>query len=72
MPYFVYEIHPPKRLTLVDSFEGYRDARARARELRAALGTDTEQTVRVIFAQSSEAAVRLLQEVREPRPLGEE
>ena len=72
MPYYVYEIYPPRRLELVDSFEAYRDARTRARDLRATLGADAEQTVRVIFAQSTEEASRLLTEVREPRPLGEE
>ena len=72
MPYYVYEIYPPRRLELVDSFEAYREARTRARDLRAALGADAEQTVRVIFAQSTEEASRLLTEVREPRPLGEE
>ena len=72
MPYFVYEIFPPKRLQLVESFDDYREARTRARGLRAALGADAEQTVRVIFARSTEEATRLLTEVREPRPLGEE
>ena len=72
MPYFVYEIFPPRRLQLVDSFEGYREARSRARALRAALAADAEQSVRVIHAQTTEEATRLLMEVREPRPLGEE
>jgi hypothetical protein len=72
MPYYVYEIFPPKRLELVDGFSAYREARTRARALRAALGADAEQSVRVIYAQSTEEAARLLTEVREPRPLGEE
>ena len=72
MPYFVYEIYPPRRLELVDGFESYREARERARSLRADLGAEAEQTVRVIFARSTEEATRLLMEVREPRPLGEE
>ena len=72
MPYYVYEIFPPRRLELVDGFAAYREARIRARALRAALGTDAEQSVRVIYAQSTEEATRLLTEAREPRPLGEE
>lgn len=72
MPYFVYEIFPPRRVELVDSFDGYREARTRARALRAALGADAEQAVRVIHASSTEEATRLLTEVREARPLGEE
>ncbi len=42
MPYYVYEILPPRRLALVDGFAAYREARTRARELRAALGADAE------------------------------
>ncbi len=72
MPYYVYEILPPRRLELVDGFEAYREARARARALRAALGADAGKSIRVIYAQSTEEATRLLTEVREPRPLGEE
>ncbi len=72
MPYFIYEIFPPGRLGLVDSFAAYREARTRARALRAALGADAERSIRVIYAQSTEEAARLLSEVREPRPLGEE
>jgi hypothetical protein len=72
MPYYIYEIIPPRRLELVDSFDGYRDARTRARALRATLGTDAERSVRVIYAENTEEATRLLMEVREPRPLGEE
>ena len=72
MPYFIYEVFPPRRLELVDSFAAYREARTRARALRAALGADAAQTIRVIFAQSTEQATRLLTEAREPRPLGEE
>jgi predicted exporter len=72
MPYFIYEIFPPGRLVLVDNFAVYREARARARTLRAALGANAAQTIRVIYAQSTEQATRRLTEVREPRPLGEE
>ena len=72
MPYFVYEIFPPRRLQLMDSFAAYREARTRARALRVALAADAEQTVRVIYAHSAEEATRLLTEAREPRPLGEE
>jgi hypothetical protein len=72
VPYYIYTITPPKRLELVDSFDGYRDARTRARALRAALEADTDRTVRVIFAHNTDEATRLLMEVREPRALGEE
>ncbi len=72
MPYFVYKLSPPRRLEPVATFEGYRDARARARALRLALGPQSNTRVRVVFAQDGPEAERLLSEIREPRPLGEE
>ncbi len=72
MPYFVYRISPAKRLELVSSFETYKDAKRLARTMRAQLGEQPADTVRVIFAQNDAEAVRLLSEKREPRPLGEE
>ena len=72
MPYFVYKISPRKRLELVDTFERYRDAKVRTRSLRAELRADDDHIVKMIFAQNVDEAERLLTEVREPRPLGEE
>ena len=72
MPYFVYEIAPPKQLTVIDSFENYRDAKTHARSLRAAMKPGDDKIIKLIFAKSSEEARRLLMEVREPRPMGEE
>jgi hypothetical protein len=72
MPYFVYKIHPGKRFELTDRFETFRDARDRARGLRAALGPADAFTVKVMFAKDPEQAERLMAEEREPRPLGED
>jgi len=72
MPYFVYEITPPRSLKRVEAFERYRDARSAARALRAALPADSARSVRVIFASGEAQAETLLREKREPRPLGEE
>lgn len=72
MAYFIYKIFAPKRLEYIDEFEAYRDARAFARGLRKELTREDECTVRMIFAPGREQAERLLREIREARPLGED
>ena len=72
MAYFVYKIFEPKRLEYVDEFEAYRDARAFTRGLRKELKAADGCVVRMIFAPSRDRAERLLTEVREARPLGED
>ena len=54
------------------TLERYRDAKVRTRSLRAELRAEDDHMVRMIFAQNVDEAERLLTEVREPRPLGEE
>jgi hypothetical protein len=72
MPYYVYRIRPGRQFELADTFPGYREARDRAREMRAGIESGDEYTVKVMFAKSPEEAERLMSEVREPRPLGED
>ncbi|MDX1513824.1 MAG: decarboxylase [Gammaproteobacteria bacterium] len=72
MTYYVYKIFPPKRLEYVDEFEAYREARTFTRNMRRALTSDDQCTVRMIFAPSKEQAEHLLRETREARPLGED
>jgi len=72
MPYYIYKIHPPKRLEHIDAFDAYRDAKTFTREQRKALTPDDDYTIRMIFASSKQHAERLLKEVREARPLGED
>jgi hypothetical protein len=72
MAYYVYKIFAPKRLEYVDEFEAYRDAKTFTRGLRKQLAAKDECTVRMIFAPSKEQAERLLAEIREARPLGED
>lgn len=72
MAYYVYKISPPKRLQFVDEFEAYRDAKTLTRAMRKELTPEDDCTVRMIFAPSREQAERLLKEVREARPLGED
>ena len=72
VPYFVYRIHSPQRLELVDSFEVYREAKHTVRRLRDEAIDPQDPTIRMMFANSPAEAERLLIEKREPRPLGEE
>jgi hypothetical protein len=72
VPYYVYKIHPPKRLEHMDVFDTYRDAKVFTREERKKLGPEDSCTVRMIFAPGKEQAERLLTQVREARPLGED
>ena len=72
MPYYVYKITAPKRLEYIDVFDAYRDARSFTRARRKELTPDDGATLRMIFAPGKEQAERLLKEVREARPLGED
>jgi hypothetical protein len=72
MPYYVYKITPPKRLEYIDEFDAYRDARSFTRARRKELTAGDGATLRMIFAPGKEQAERLLKEVREARPLGED
>lgn len=70
MPYFIYKITPGptkmiKRLELLTQFEVFNDAKNKAREMRADLGTDTDITIKVIFAATPLEAEEKLQEHRE-------
>lgn len=72
MAYYVYKVYPPKRLEYVDDFETYKDAKSLARGMRKDLTPQDDYMVRMIFAPNGEQAERLLKEVREARPLGED
>jgi hypothetical protein len=72
MPYYVYKIHPPKRLEYVEAFENYRPAKTFVRTMRETLLTGDDCAARIIFAATRNEAERLLKEVREARPLGED
>ncbi len=70
MPYYIYKITPGptkmvKHLDLQTQFEVFNDAKAKAREMRAELGTDSDIVVKVIFAATPLEAEEKLQEHRE-------
>lgn len=69
MPYFIYAIQQGpamiKHLEKLEQFEKFKDAKNRAREMRANAGAGDERAIKVIFAESELEAEEKLQEHRE-------
>lgn len=70
MPYFIYQIgHSAgavvKNLTLVTSFEDYKEAKSEIRNLRASAKKVDGAEWKMVFAESELQAEELLQEKRE-------
>ena len=72
MPYFVYRVSNPLRLTHVDTKERYQDARALVRSLREAQTQETEDQYRMVFAKHQAEAEKLLSTPRDERVIGED
>jgi hypothetical protein len=72
MPYFVYRITQPLRLTHVDTKERYQDARALVRSLREAQPQSPEDFYRMVHANNRAEAERLLSTPRDERVIGED
>jgi len=75
MPYYLYKISTPdgldlvKHLELLETFDVFRDAKARAKHLRAhAAAPDTDFSYKVMFAENQLSAEEQLLEKRE-RPV---
>jgi len=76
MPYFVYKITPGptnlvKTLEKLDHYESFKEAKARARTLRADLSEGDTVQIKVMFADSELEAEELLMEKREEQILRE-
>lgn len=72
MPYFVYAVRPFAQLEHLADFDTYRPASLHAKVLRAAQPADSPVRIKVMFAETAEAAEDLLCAVRDPRPTGED
>jgi len=70
MPYFVYKIteRPIRLLEKLEQHDAYRDASARAKQLRSEQAADAGSVIKVMFAESELHAEDLLNEVREAAP----
>ena len=72
MPYFVYRISDPLRLTHMDTKERYQDARALVRSLRETETQETGDQYRMVFAKHQSEAEKLLSTPRDERVIGED
>lgn len=72
MPYFLYRITPERKLSLIDTFEKYRDASSTARRLRAEQNVDDRHQIRMIFADTPKQAQLLLTDLRKPKTEGDD
>lgn len=70
MPYFIYKIYemPIRRLEKMEQHEVYREAAARAKQLRSEFEDDASYIIKVIFAETELHAEDLLNQVRAPIP----
>ena len=72
MPYFVYRISPERKLTLLETFARFKEAKDHARSLRAQQATDDRNTIRMIFAEDAKKAQLLLTDLRNPKTEGDD
>jgi hypothetical protein len=72
MPYFIYQISPDRKLTLLDTLDKFKDARNFARSLRAKQAPEAKDMVRMIFAESPKKAQLLLSDPRSARTDGDD
>lgn len=72
MPYFLYRISPDRRLTLIETFDKYPDAKSTARRLRAEQSADDHHKIRMIFAENPKKAQLLLTDLRNPKTEGDD
>ncbi|GAB5605532.1 hypothetical protein [Sideroxyarcus sp. TK5] len=70
MPYYIYRIteRPIRMLEKLEQHEVYKEASARAKELRKQEVWDENGQIKMIHAENELQAEDLLNEVREPAP----
>jgi len=72
MPYFVYRIAPDRKLTLIETFAKFKEAKDRARSLRAQQAADDCDIIRMIFADDQKKAQLLLTDLRTAKTEGDD
>ena len=70
MPYFIYRVtdFPIRQLEKLEQHDVYREASARAKQLRAELPAGSQALIKMIHAESELHAEDMLNQVREPAP----
>jgi len=72
MPYYIYRVAAFAQIEKLAEFDAFKPASAHAKALRAAPGTAPQNKIKLMFADTEQAAEDLLCQVREPGPLGDE
>ena len=72
MPYFVYRISAERKLTLLNTFDKFTDAKNFARSLRAQQPLGANETIRMMFAENPKKAQLLLSDLRTPKTDGDD
>lgn len=72
MPYFVYRISPERKLTLLETFAKFKEAKDHARSLRAQQVPDDRNIFRLIFAEDQKKAQLLLKDARTAKVEGDD
>ena len=75
MPYFVYRISAQRKLTLLNTFDKFIDAKDFARSLRSLRAQQVpgaNETIRMIFAENPKKAQLLLTDLRNPKTDGDD
>lgn len=72
MPYFLYRISPERKLTLIETFEKFQEAKTLARRLRAEQPAGGNDQFRMIFAENPKKAQLLLTDIRNPKTDGDD
>jgi hypothetical protein len=68
VPYYIYKIyeHPIRRLEKLEQHAAYRDASARAKQLRQESPVDAVYRIKMIFGETELHAEDALNQLREP------
>jgi hypothetical protein len=72
MPYFVFSIRPFAQIRKLAEFDGFKDASAHAKSLRASQSSDRDAQIKVMFAENERLAEDLLCQIRTPSPSGDD
>ncbi|TSA17990.1 MAG: hypothetical protein D4R74_01900 [Betaproteobacteria bacterium] len=70
MPYYIYKVFsfPILRLEKLEQHQAFRDASARAKELRAAMSAAEGGLIKMILAENELLAEDMLSQQRAPQP----
>ena len=72
MPYFIYRITEPRNLAHLDTKDRFQEAKVLVRALRGEIDPSESHRIRMVFANSTEEAEKLLSIPKDNRVIGED